>query len=407
MEGASPPSLWTRISSYASSSAHVLWTAFFGCLIALRFTISPLVFVFAVASKLFSMVLMEDKTASRKTRIYSTIALASLISLLVGLSSFEIIMGGLILILYSLYPLCKGRAPFDVLHHAVRYIFIFLLGYGSLAFSNGTALLALSAIVFFTVAGELIAGVGSSVGSARSIASLLGVKRSMIAIVFLMFTGSIMASFVLNSLFEFPIQINETFIPLYLIPALALDLYLTRPLIKTSSKKPWDVFHSIRRKEVIAIVFMFLFILGVFQAGRIGTKVVVSSRDYSLDVGIRTIIAGIHNYDVPWIVFNYINESNYYYIVFHKDGMLELSLKIDGQYQRFLSSCKTPFTPFEWHNFRITVNETTVEVSLDGKYHVAASRCLVAIASNIIISSSIPKATGIWIACMYSINVNA
>jgi hypothetical protein len=402
-------SRWTRLLSNLPSIVHVLLTVFFGYvisfLISLRPTINPLVFVFAATSKLFAMMFAEDRNASKKTRICSTIALALLILLLTQLSSFEIIMGVLILMLYSFYPICNGRAPFDVIHHALRYILIFILGYGSQAFWNETALLAILAIVLFSLAGELLAGLGKGRDSIKNAASLLGIKRSLAAITSLIFIASLITSFVFNNLFEFPIQFNETFVPFYIIPALALDLFLTKPLMKKLNEKHADAFHLIRRKEVTAMVVMSLLILVVFQTGRIGTTAAVNSRDYSFDVGIRTLIAGAHSWDVPWIVFDYVNEDNYYYVVFHKDGLLELSQKMDGQYRGYISFCATQLTPFQWHDFQIVLNETTVAVTLDGEYQVTTSRHLVAETSSIIISPSTPNPEGIWIACMCRITL--
>jgi hypothetical protein len=385
-----------------SSIMHVLLTVFFGYLISARPTINPLVFVFAAASKLFAVMFAEDRNAPKKTIIYSTIALASLFPLLIELSSFEIIMGVLILMLYFLYPLGNGRAPFDVIHHVLRYVLIFILGYGSQAFCNETALLAILAIALFSLAGELLAGLGKSRDSGKNAALLLGIKRSLIAIVSLDFIASLISSLVLNDLFEFPIQINRTLIPFYIIPALAFDLFLTMPLMRALNEKHVDAFHLMRRKEVIAMVIMALLILVVFQTGRTGTVLAVSARNYSFDVGIRTFIAGAHSWDVPWIVFDYVNEDNYYYVVFHKDGTLELSQKMDGQYRYYESLLKTQLTPFQWHDFHIVLNETTVAVRLDGEYQVSTTRHLVADAFSIMISPS----RGAWIACTYHISIN-
>ena len=175
--------------------------------------------------------------------------------------------------------------------------------------------------------------------------------------------------------------------------------------MKKLREKHVDAFHLMRRKEVIAVVAMFFLILAVFQTGRIGTTVVVNSRDYSFDVGIRTFIAGAHSWDVPWIVFDYVNADNYYYVLLHKDGILELSQKLDGQFRQYISSCATPLTPFQWHDFQIVLNQTTVAVELDGKYQVTTPRQLVAETSSIIISPSSPVSMT-WIACTYRINVN-
>jgi hypothetical protein len=406
MEMARSPSPWTMLPSYMSSIAHVFWTVLFGYLISSRLAISPFVFVFVVMSKLFSMKFAEDRNASKKTRVYSTIALGSLIPLLIVLTPFEIIIGVLILIVYSIYPICSGKAPFDAMHHITRYVLIFILGYGSLRLFNATALLAMLAIVLFSFAGELLAGLGKRNDSGKSVASFLGIKKSLTAIIFLIFIGSLMASFVLNYLFEFPIQINKIFIPFYIIPALATDLYIAKPLLKARSEKRVDTFHLIRKKEVIVIGVVLLLILVVFQTGRISTQMSVTSSDFSFDVHIRTIIAGTYSWDVPWIVFDYINENNYYYVVFHTNGVLELSQKIDGQYSRYVSWVKTQLTPFQWNTFHIVLNETTVTVRLDGEYQVSTPRRLEADTSSVIISPTMPDPSGIWIACIYSININ-
>lgn len=404
-------SLWARLPSYMSSIMHVFLTAFFGYLISARLMISPFVFVFVslfvVMSKLFSMMFAEDRNGSKKTRIYSTIAFAMLIPLLIALTPFEIATGVLILIVYSLYPICSGKAPFDAIHHALRYILIFILGYGSLGFFNATALLAMLAIVLFSFAGELLAGLGKRNDSGKSIASFLGIKKSLTTIILLIFVASLMASLVLNHLFEFPIQISQTSIPFYIIPALAIDLYLAKPLIKARSEKHVDPFHLTRKKEVVVVIVALLLILVMFQTGRIGTKVAVTSRNFSFDVHIRTIIAGANSWDVPWIVFDYTNEDNYYYVVFHTDGVLELSQKIDGQYLRFISSVKTQLTPFQWNTFHVVLNETTVTVGLDGEYQATTQRRLEPDTSSVIISPTIPYPAGIWIMCVYSITINA
>jgi hypothetical protein len=369
--------------------------------------INPWIFLFAATSKLFAVAFTEDKNATKRRKIYSTIALMLLSPLLIGLSTFEIVTGFSILILYSLYPLINGKAPFDVIHHVLRYIFIFILGYGSQAVFNETAFLAISAIALFSLAGELIAGLRNNCETSKNAASLLGIKRSLIVIVPSIFIASLIAAFAFNNLFEFPIQINGAFIPFYIIPALAMDVYLTKPLMKVLTGKRVDPFRLMRKKELIAILIASLLALVVFQTGRISTTAGVDSRNYSFDANIRTFIAGSHDWDEPWIVFDYVNENNFYYAILHKDGILELSLKMNGTiyYESWL---KTQLTPFQWLNFHISLNETTVNVRLNDEYQESTMRHLVSDNSSIIISPSIlnPQ-TGMWIASTYSISINS
>ena len=397
---------WARLVSCVSSMMHVLLTLFVGYLISAVVSArspDPLIFLFAATSKLFAVAFTEDRNASKKMRIFSTIALASLFPLLTGLTTFEMLMGVLILTLYSLYPLVDGKAPFDIVHHVLRYVFIFVLGYGSVFFSE-TALLAIFAIAFFSLAGELLAGLGKNSDTRKNAASLLGIKRSLIVIVSSIFIASLTSAFVFNALFEFPVEIDGTFVPFYIIPALAIDLFLTMHLMKVQSGKHYDPFHLMRRKELIALLIASLLILTIFQTGRISAAVTVDSRNYSFDVSIRTFIAGSHGWDVPWIVFDYVNADNYYYVVFHTNGILELSQKINGQTLYYESSIKTQLTPFQWNDFHVVLNETTVAVSLDGEYQVSTTRHSVSDPSGITISVVHP--TGFWITCAYSINVD-
>jgi hypothetical protein len=364
--------------------------------------IDPVILVFVAVSKLITIAFTENEKACKKRRIYLAIALALLLPLLLGLTTFEFVVGALILVIYSVYPLVDGKAPLDILHHVLRYFLIFMLGYGSEAFLNKTTLLAISAVALFSIAGELAAGVKKDNSAKRSTASLLGTNISLTVIVSSIPIATIMATFVLNDLVEFPIQISGISFPVYVVPALALDVFLMTPLTKVLTGKCPDPCNLMRRRELIAIFMISLSVLVLFQTGRISTEVKVNSRDYSFDVSIRTFIAGPNTWDVPWIVFDYVNDDNYYYLVLHKDGFLEISKKIDGKISYYESSVKTQSTPFQCHNFHILLNETNVLVTLDGEHSLSTTRHSASGPFSILIS----RPTGFWITFTYSINLN-
>ena len=403
------PNTLTRLVSHLSSLMHVLLTVFMGYLISAststRPMIAPLIFVFVGASKLFTIAFTENKETSHKSRIYLTIALASLLPILIGLTSFEIIVGVLILMLYFLYPLVDGKAPFDVMHHVLRYFFIFTLGYGSQAFQNEIAVLAILAIAFFSVAGELAAGLKKNSRVVKNTASLLGIKGSLIVTASSILIASLVSAFAINGLAEFPIQINQTSIPFYVMPALAIDLFLMMPLMKILTGKCPDPCQLMRRRELVVILMIAISVLVLLQTVRISTEVQVDSRNYSFDVGIRTFIAGANSWDVPWILFDYLNENNYYILVFQKDGILELSQKIDGETIYFESFLKTQLTPFQYHNFHIVLNDTTLVIRLDQEYSMSATRNLEPTPRSRE-SIMISRPTGFWITFTYTMNVN-
>ncbi len=397
---------WAGLVSHFSSMMHVLVAVLAGYLISSSVTarsiINPLVFVFVGTSKLFMTAFTEDGNTSKKTRTYLAIALASLLPLLTGLAPFELTMGVLILMLYALYPFVDGKAPFDAVHHVLRYVLIFVLGYGSLTLLNRTASLAILTIVLFSLAGELLVGLRKKCSVSKESVSSSEIKRSMILVISSIFIASLMSAFLVNDLFEFPLQINGMFVPFYIVPALAIDLFLMMPFVNVLNGRFLDPFRSMRGRELVVILIVSLSILILFQTGRTDTEVQVNSRNYSFDVGIRTFIAGQNSWDVPWIIFDYVNEDNYYYIVFHKDGVLELSQKTNGQIRYYESSLETQLSPFEHHDFHILLNETSVMVRLDDEYQVAAARQAISSPTCIMISHP----TGFWIACIHSININ-
>lgn len=391
-----------RLLSFASSVLHVLLTVFLGYALSFKPISHPFVFLFAVASKLYAIVFEEDIEASKKVRIYQITVLILSILFITKLSLLSELTGILILILYTVYPFLKAKAPFDLLHHILRYVLLFILGYDGINFNNQMAQLALSAVVFSAVMGELLEGLRGDKINKKSTASLLGIRKSLIVVIFLAFAVSFAFSYILNYLFEFPVQISNIFIPFYMMLAPIPTLFLMKPLIETGKGKKTDTHFLIKKVEIAAIIMTLLLILVVLHTGRVETDIIVGSRNYNFDVEIKTIIAGTNTWEVPWILFDYVDQDNYYYVLLHKNGMLELSQVIDGQRETYIASIKTPSTAFQWHNFRINPNNTTITVALDGKYQLTAPRNSTGTVFRIKISSSIPG--HFWLANIAKMN---
>ena len=390
-----------RFLLYTSSLLHVLLVAFIGYLISLRETGLTAILLFAAASKLFSVIFGEDAEASKRTRICSAVPLSVSIIFLCKLSQFQLIAGISILTVYACYPLMEGKAPFDVLHHALRYALLFLLAYNTASLNDALASLALLVIALFSAAGELISGLPNKTKN-RGTASLLGIRRSSIAAALLILIASLVSAYAFNIMYEFPIQVGNMSIPFYTLPALLIAYILVRPLIKAANGGRADLPYSFRKKEAMTLAIMSITVLAVLWGGATNVDTAVNSRDYSLDVEIRTIIAGKNSWDLPWILFDYRNQSNYRYLLLHKDGTLELSQVVNGQRETHIASLKTTLNPFQQHSFHITLNETAIVIALDGEYQMSAPRHQSDSTSRIKISSRTPC---LWLAYIRNLNI--
>ena len=395
-----------RFVFYISSLLHVLLVAFLGYFISLTVGVPPnltiffVVSFFALTSKLFSIMLGEDVKASRKTKIFSIIPFSlSIIVVFAKFSFFQILMAMVILVLYMVYPLLRGKIFLDIFHHTSRYAFLFLLAFGSINLDY-IAFLTLLTIILFSMAGELISGLRRE-GKYQGTVSLLGFKKSLIFTAGLMVSGLLVSVYIFNGMFDFPIFVGNFSIPFYFIPSIILAYFLVKPLIKALKTGRMDVFYIVRKKEVMAIVVIFILFTFVW-VGKTNLEIPVNSKNYSFNVEIRAFIVGKNTWDVPWILFDYVDENNYYYILLHKHGVLELARLVEGKREPYIASIQTSQTPFQTHKYHVFLNKTTITVILDGKYKLTAPRHPPATNPKIKISSEIPV---FWFAYVGKLNI--
>jgi hypothetical protein len=94
------------------------------------------------------------------------------------------------------------------------------------------------------------------------------------------------------------------------------------------------------------------------------------SNPYSIDVSVKTVIAGPENWGVAFINFNYVDEGNHYYVLLNRDGTLELT-KVVNYEKQFLSFADTGLSPFYWHHFKILNIREEIHVYLNNTLYIS------------------------------------
>jgi len=279
-----------------------------------------------------------------------------------------------ILIFYSLYLIFKRRAPFKFIHHTLRYVLLFFFAYNKSDVNDMIVQMALLAIILFSVAGELVSWPIEETPD-KIVISPSGRKRSYIVAVISIVVASLLSVYVLNGLFEFPIRVGSTYLSFYLIPFLIVTSVLVKPIIKAVQEGQANLHYSHGKRELVIMTTIFLIISTISAVGAENVMdVEINSESYVLDSEIWTMIAGKESWDVPWIFFDYVDQDDFHYLLLHKNGILELGRVVNGKEKIYLASAKTDLSPFQPHNFHITLNKTTIFINLDDKYQLITTR---------------------------------
>lgn len=347
----------------STSFVHVLLTVLLAQLVSGAASLNLPVVAFALASKAFALAVGERERVLTKARRASLpLALLSLL-LLLPLPPLDIVLGFAILLLYLTYPAlirARERPPLDILYHGSRYALLFLFGHAGQPFTDLT-MMGVLLLFLFGVSGELLAGLGASRPVSRSTASLLGPRPTRLLVATLIFTATLLGGLLFSHLFDLPLQVGVS-LPIPLILSLPLALYISRPVVRGVAS-PGGV---VRRRELVLSTLMVVAILLVPPLTRVDINLNTPGEDHSVIVVMKTLVAGRWSWDVPWIIFDFRDEGNYYYLLLHKGGLLELSRVSDGRRELFLAAAQTHLSPFDWHEYRIDLAGGQIKVLIDG-----------------------------------------
>lgn len=385
-----------------TSLLHVVVVVLFGILLDISQLshILPLL-AFAVSSKVFALVIGENKRLFAHSRWAALpLAVLSLFTLLF-LSAGEMVLGVVVMLLYLSYAQLirtRERSPLDVLTHGARYAVLFWMGYyGALNLLSATAI---TMVFLFGVSGELLVGLRSN-PQWKTTASRLGTARTVRVVNLLIPALIILGSFLFSQEVDFPLIVAGVAVPVPLLAGIALAVFVTLPV---SIGKSLHAPISVRKRELIAL----LICLAVFAAIPLGTRVDLSQNapqaNYAVNVGMQTFVTGPHSWDGQWIIFNYSDKGDFYYILLHTNGTLELGRRVDGFAEPNLQDTATSYSPFQWHDYEIQVVNGEATISIDG------NRVMMAPIQNpggkVMITQTFPS-TNIWVVSVTHFQVSA
>ncbi len=102
---------------------------------------------------------------------------------------------------------------------------------------------------------------------------------------------------------------------------------------------------SVRRRELVAIALVALVLVSTPALTRVNLEQQAPGPSYTVTVGMQTFVTGPNPWDGQWIIFNYQNPRNFYYVLLHTDGTLELARDVNGTRAKPTSTTSRPASP--------------------------------------------------------------
>lgn len=144
-----------------------------------------------------------------------------------------------------------------------------------------------------------------------------------------------------------------------------ISIILWALYIISALNHPSNFLIVLKKRELIVILVIIPLILSLHYLD--DYEISTNSKSGEIIIKVRTLIGGRRSWEVPWIAFDYLNDRNFYYIVLHKGGLLELSRVVDGVREIFIDYVETDMTPYEMHTYILTFNEDSIVVKVDGR----------------------------------------
>ena len=383
-----------------TSFAHVIITVLFGVLLNPAQFPALVIIAFAVSSKAFALFAGENERFFSHMR-WAALPLAGLsVVLLLFLPPLDIALGAAVMLLYVNYPrMIKARekSPLDVIFHGLRYALLFWLGYGG--FATLASATAVAVVFLFGVSGELLVGLRNQ-GIWRTTASVLGTATTVRVVNALTFLLMVLASIVFSQEVNFPLLVGPVAVPIPLIVGVLLALFIMRPVsLGRSLIAPL----SVRRRELVAIALVALVLVSTPALTRVNLEQPAPGPSYTVTAGMQTFVTGPNPWDGQWIIFNYQNPQNFYYVLLHTDGTLELARDANGTHDANLDDVQTGLSPFVWHRYQIAVVGGVAAISIDGKVYESAQ--VGATGGEVLISQSFPH-LNLWVVRVTELQVS-
>jgi hypothetical protein len=249
----------------------------------------------------------------------------------------------------------KDKPFLDLFFHGAIFTLFFLTSYlfiKPLDFTGG-----LVAVIIFLggVISELMRGVRNyNLTKGNNSVNKIGIRGSLITILVFFIVWILLVIQATNEFLVLPIILYGTFIPIQYFLLLPLAFFLVYPFVEslTDRTDAMGVRVTFRKRALVIISIFCTMAFAVYSTGAGSQTYTVPSIPYSVDVSVKTVIAGSENWGVAFINFNYVDAGNHYYVLLNQDGTLELT-KVVNYEKHFLSYVDTGLSPFYWHHFKI------------------------------------------------------
>lgn len=323
---------------------------------------------------------------SKRTATFIAIMFLAVSVFLLMLLPFRIIPLGIAgLLLSSTYSWgirAKFRPLLDVIYHASMCTLPFVMGYLLYRPFDENCLLGSFAICTTGALAELMQELRDydfDDAWGKTSATVLGKKKSLASCLVLIFVSVFLVYIIIDRTLFFSFNILGLNVPFQLVLLPPFSLILMKPLVSGMSREESQesVYKRFRkRKLVIFTVVLFSSVALIVYTSQNSLDIAINTKNYSFDLELRTLVAGRKDSDVPWIMFDYVDQNNFYYLILHTNSILELGHTVDGQYEGYITSVKTSRNPFQSNEFHISLNETTILITLDNQYELVAPRTL-------------------------------
>jgi hypothetical protein len=267
----------------------------------------------------------------------------------------------------------KDKPFLDLFFHGAIFALFFLTSYlfiKSLDFTGG-----LVAVIVFLggVISELMRGVRNyDLRKGNNSVNKIGVRGSLIIIFVFFLVWILLVIQATKELLVFPIILYGAFIPIqyFLLPPLAF--FLVYPIVESikNHANATGMRVSFRKRALVIISIFFTMAVAVYLTGAGYQTYPAPPNPYSIDISVKTVIAGPEKWGVAFINFNYVDAGNHYYVLLNQYGTLELT-KVVNYEKYFLSHVDTGLSPFYWHHFKIIHNGKEIHIYVDDMHFIS------------------------------------
>ena len=272
---------------------------------------------------------------------------------------------------YSWGVRARLRPLLDVLYHGAHCAIPFIMVYALYIPFDGTGLLVAAIIWIGGAVSELMREVRNydfDRTYGKTTVVKLGVRKSLILCLGLMFAWFSLIGIASERIFFFPLKIFGFSVPIQFLVLPPLSLFILMPIIEGVKNESYQKDTRVRFRRRAIYVILILVSTSVAVFGYSSKRVYYGDmgwENYVIGLDVRTVISGPDHWSVAFIRFRYLDEANHYYLLMDRNGVLELT-KVVGSEKTFLRFVETGLSPFDWHSFEIILYGHTINVLVDG-----------------------------------------